>query len=136
MEQKQLFSFAGLSLLTIACFLPLANLNEFIISILPVWDNRVYQFGFWNWRDISFFAVTLLLLIILSTVFTFKKNYTGILITSLLVSFVAVIIFVTVLQVQLKVSGYSNISFNLGWGWISLVPGIVLLITAALKKTA
>jgi len=136
MSPKQLYGVTGIFLLSIACFLPLAKLNDFIISIIPVWSNYAYEGGIWNWRDISFFAVTLSILILLSLFFAFKKNFNGILITSLLVLFVIFIIFITLLQVESKASVYSNVHFQIGWGWVSLLPGAALLLRAGINKSA
>lgn len=134
MTSKQIYGITGVCLIFLACFLPLAKLNDFIITIFPVWGNMFFQGGIWSWRDISFFAFTLALLIVLSAIFAFRKNYMGLLINSLLVLFVILIIFVTLLQVQSKASVYSNITFHIGWGWASLLPGAVLLLFSAISR--
>lgn len=134
MKSRQIFGLSGIFLLLIACFFPLAKLNDFIITIFPVWDNSVFEAGIWTWRDISFFAFTMALLIVLSFIFAVKKNYTGLLITSLLIVFVTFIILITIFQVQSKASVYSNITFKIGWGWLLLLPGVILLLVSGISK--
>lgn len=131
-----MYSLIGVCLLFLACFLPLAKLNDFIISIFPIWNNTTFEAGIWNWRDISFFAVTMAVLVVLSSIFAFRKNYAGILISALLILFIIFIIFITVMQVQTKATVYANVSFHIGWGWLSLIIGVGLLLVTGFKKTA
>lgn len=134
MKIKQLLGIAGAILLFAGSIIPIASLNNKIITYLPIWNNTILEKGLWNWRDISFFSVTLFILILLSLYFSIKKIFTALTISGLVALFVNVILFLTILETKAKLSGLTSVSFSIKWGWIILLSGTVLLIVSGMNK--
>ena len=134
MKIKQILGIAGAILLFAGSIIPIATLNNNIITYLPIWNNTILEKGLWNWRDISFFSITLFILILLSVYFSIKKIFTGLTISGLVALFVNVILFFTILETKAKLSGLTSVSFSIKWGWIILLSGTVLLIVSGMNK--
>lgn len=135
MSKKQITAFAGDILLLAGALIPIARLNGHSITFLPVWNNLVLDNGLWNWRDISFFAVTMLLLILLTAYFTWKKNYAGLMWTGVLSLFIIVIVFMAILQINTKLTGIDEIMFSMSFlGWLILLAGSALVIYSGIKE--
>lgn len=123
----------GIMLLIIGTLSPIAYLNNRIISIIPIWNNLIIEDGLWNWQDISFFAVTLVLVILVSLFFIYKKIYYGLIFTAVLNFFTLVIIFAAILQIKSKYAAYPEITMQWGWGWGLLLLGAILF--AIIRKS-
>lgn len=135
MSIKQITGYAGALLLLCGTMLPVASLNGHMISFIPLREDMTIEGGLWNWRDISFFAVTLLVLTVLSFYFTYRKKYPGLLFTGFLSLFSIIIIFMTILQVKSKYAGFDDIIFSLSSaGWIILIIAIGTLLFAGLYR--
>jgi len=125
---KKYFASVGLLFLIIGCFLPIAWLNEDVISIFPVWNNIKLHNGLWQWLDISFFAITIALIILINLYLILKNKYKGLIATGILSIFICIIIFAALLQVQSKVTGISGITFSFSLGLIIIPAGGILSI--------
>ena len=123
MKSKFYLGILSIMLLTTGGLLPIAKLNDKIISIFPVWDNIELYNGLWQWRDISFFSVTLVLLIFFSVYLMITKKYKGFIVSGVLSVFLCLIIFAALLQVQSKVTGIENITFSFSWGLLIVLAG-------------
>ncbi|MCX6149979.1 MAG: hypothetical protein NTX22_05575 [Ignavibacteriales bacterium] len=134
MKSKQYLGILGLILLLIGGFIPIAKLNEEVISIFPVWNNIELQNGLWQWRDISFFAVTIVLIIFLTIYLLIVKKYLGFIVTGVLSLFIILIIFIALLQVNSKVSGVEGVSFSFSWGLVVAVASGIAFLLAGLTK--
>lgn len=125
---KKNIVFNAVVVLFASALVPLAKLGDSIITIFPVYDNFTILNGLWEWRDISAFAVTYPVMLILILVFAVKeksnviKPLTGILFV--LVFF----ILVSVLMTSTKVDGFEDLSFSFGYGWIVILLGFGILI--------
>ncbi len=134
MNKRQILGISGIILLIIGGISPIAKLNGAVISFFPIWDNFTLNDGLWNWRDISFFAVTGIILIFLSIWFLIKKKYAGLIVTGLLWLFISIIILFLTLDLKFKYEGFSEIAFNISWAWFVIFTGtLFMLITGILK---
>ena len=135
MKSNISLGFISIVLFLIGGFIPAAKLNEEIISVFPIWNNFELSNGLWQWKDISFFSVTLALIILFSIYFEITKKYKGFIFSGILSIFVCIIIFIALLQVKSKTLGIENISFSLNWGlMIVLIGGITSIITGVNNK--
>jgi hypothetical protein len=116
MKYKKYLALASLFLLLIGGILPSAKFNSDIISIFPVWNNFQLHHGLWQWSDISFFAVTLLLVILLIIYLLVTKKFKGLIIAGSLSLFVCLIIFVALLILSSKTAGVEDVRFSYSWG--------------------
>jgi len=125
---KKNIVYTAVVVLFASAFVPLAKLGDSLITIFPVYDNLTIWNGLWEWRDISAFAITYPVMLILILVFAIKekpkviKPLTGILFV--LVFF----ILVSVLMTSTKVDGFEDLTFSFGYGWIIILLGFGLLI--------
>lgn len=132
---KKNIVFTAVVVLFASAFVPLAKLGDSVITIFPVYDNFTIWNGLWEWRDISAFAVTYPVMLILILVFAVKeksnviKPLTGILFV--LVFF----ILVSVLMTSTKVDGFEDLYFAFGYGWIVILFGFGLLLLGLFNKS-
>ena len=128
MKSKKYLAVASLFLLLIGGILPSAKFNSDIISIFPVWNNFKLHNGLWQWSDISFFAVTLLLVIFLIIYLLVTKKYKGLIIAGALSLFVCLIVFVALLILRTKVIGVEDVQFSYSWGLPVILAGGIISI--------
>jgi hypothetical protein len=116
--------------------IPLANLNNNVITYLPVRDNFVLGNGLWQWRDISFFALTLFIIGILAVIFSIKKIFTGLMITGLVALFIIFILFAAIFEIKGQLLEVNGTHVYISWGWIILIMGSLLILAGGAKKSS
>lgn len=125
MKSKYLFGIVSTAFLIIGGILPIAKLNDEVISIFPVWNNFELHNGLWQWKDISFFSVTLIIIILFSFYLIITKKYKGFIVAGALSIFICLIIFVALLQINSKVNGIEGVSFTFSLGlFVTLLGGV------------
>ncbi|MGE5681917.1 MAG: hypothetical protein ACM34K_13640 [Bacillota bacterium] len=134
MKTNQMTAIAGIILLFAGELIPLAKLGDSFISVIPVWNNLSLYNGTWEWRDISFFAVTLFLLAIISIWFMAKKKYKGLVFTGFIALFSMLVIFIAIFFIHAKLLMPGDISYIISWGWLFLIPGAIFLIASGRIK--
>lgn len=123
----------GALLILIGCFVPLAFLNGKFISVIPVFGNAELGGGAWTWRDVSFLAVNLIFLPLLSIYLSIKEKYFGLLITGALSLLIVVILFASMLRMESAAYKFGGISVDYSWGWLLLIVGCMFLLLGSRK---
>lgn len=126
MKKEVKIGLIGTALLIVSAFLPLASMNDRIITILPVFNNIIIQ-NVWSWIDISAFTITYIIGAIVCVWFVWKEKFIGIFIVISAVAFVAVIIFVGILFAHVNANPDEQKSFSIEWGWVIIVAGVILV---------
>ncbi|MBU1098912.1 MAG: hypothetical protein KKA84_00800 [Bacteroidetes bacterium] len=104
---------------------PLMVINDMWVTIFPIFNNTVSDYKIWEWRNISAFTLTHCILILLSIIFTMKKNITGMkILTSLYVINSFFILFVIWLS-KLNAQPFEGVNINYSFGWIFCIIGII-----------
>ena len=125
---KKNIVFTAVVVLFASALVPLAKLGDSIITIFPVYDNFTILNGLWEWRDISAFAVTYPVMLILILVFAVKEKSNVIKPLSGILFVLVFFILVSVLMTSTKVDGFEDLSFSFGYGWIVILLGFGILI--------
>ncbi|MGE5402057.1 MAG: hypothetical protein ACM3S2_16795 [Ignavibacteriales bacterium] len=129
MNKNQIEGLLGSVILLIGGFVPIAVLQHGIITYFPVWGNLRLENGLWSWRDISFFAVTLGILGVVSFVFALRKKYSGLIFSGILSLFVSIIIFISIFFIKANLNVWAgDDSLRISWGWLFLLAGPLLII--------
>ncbi|HEX2982445.1 MAG TPA: hypothetical protein VHO28_02765 [Ignavibacteriales bacterium] len=123
----------GALLILTGCFVPLAFLNGEVISAIPLFGAAELGGGAWDWRDISFLAVNLILLPLISIYLSVKEKYFGLLITGSLSLLVVLILFATMLRMESAVYKLGGLTADYSWGWLLLLAGCVFLLLGSKK---
>lgn len=134
MKSKQILAILGSLFILLSSIIPLAKLDNRMITYLPVWNNFNIEQGLWQWRDISFFAVTLILASILSMIFSIKKLFTGLLFTGFISLFIIFILFMAIFEIKGRLVETNGVSFSFDWGWVILLAGIVMILLSGSKR--
>lgn len=133
MKVYQLIGLIGILLLLICSFLPLAHLGDGVITIAPIFDNFDLEKSMWVWKDISAFAITVWITLVLCVFLSVKKYKPGFLISASLNLVAILFIYFSVWLTSIKVEEFGNVEFKLCYVWIILSIGYVLLYYSGLK---
>lgn len=135
---KKYFGFVGLVLLFISSILPIASLNADWITIFPIFNNFELQGRIWEWRDISTFAVTYPIILILITFFYIKNKSKVVLPLIGVLFFMLFFVLVSLWMTNVKVVDLAGYSFSFSFGWIVILIGLILLIAGSIpdKKSS
>jgi|YNPMSStandDraft_2_1061718.scaffolds.fasta_scaffold00409_2 hypothetical protein len=125
--KKQFLLFFGLLLYLFSIFVPLANLNEEIITIAPVFGNLIILDGFYSWKDIAIFSLTYILVFFINLYFILKKQHKVIKFLNFLSFFCFIMIFFGLLRIQQNSDGYTNIHFNYSYGLLISLASFILI---------
>lgn len=104
---------------------PLMIINDMWITILPIFNNTVSDYKIWVWKDISAFALTHFLLIILSVIFATKRNKTGIKILSTVYLLNSLFILFVIWLSKLNAQPINEVNISYSFGWIFFIIGII-----------
>lgn len=132
MNKNQIIGFTGGIILLLSLLTPLAYVNEGFITIVPLFENMNLNDA-WLWRDISAFAVTIILLGLLSFYFILKKNSLGTLIVGTLIFIDFFFVLVAVWMSSLNAEKYADIQFRFSYGWIVALIGAALIIYSGVR---
>jgi uncharacterized membrane protein len=132
---KKNIVFSAVVVLFASAFVPLAKLGDSVITIFPVYDNFTIWNGLWEWRDISAFAVTYPVMLILILVFAVKEKSNVIKPLSGILFVLVFFILVSVLMTSTKVDGFEDLSFSFGYGWIVILLGFGILLLGLFNKS-
>jgi len=133
MKSFQLIGFAGAVILIIAAFVPLAEIGNDIITMFPIYDNAQAGAGIWVWKDISAFAVTYIITLLLSFFFIFKRWKAGALIVTSLNLAAAVFIYVAFWMTSVKAANYANMHFSYSINGLLILVGLTMLYYSGAK---
>ncbi|GJQ64040.1 MAG: hypothetical protein SCALA702_30930 [Melioribacteraceae bacterium] len=127
MKNYKIAGYSGVVLLLIFLFTPIASINDSAATILPVYDNVTIASGFWNWVDISAFAMTLAFIVPLSLYFVAKGKSLGVLITTTIAMISSLFILMAVWIADLNAVTDSGLNFHFSYGWLVLLLSLTSL---------
>ncbi len=133
MNKNQIIGIIGGIILLLSLFTPLAYVNNGFVTVAPVFGNIELGTGVWLWRDVSAFAVTIILLDLLSFYFVLKKNSLGTLIVGTLIFIDFFFVLVAVWMSSLNAEKYADIQFRFSYGWIIALIGGAMIIYSGVK---
>lgn len=126
MKTHQLIGLAGILVLVISGFLPLAYINEGAITIYPVLDN--YELSdIWYWRDISAFAVTYGITAVLGIYLLIKNYKPGYLIAVSLSLAAFIFMYISIWLTSVKVMDFAELTFSYTLWILFAILGYVLV---------
>lgn len=133
MKTYKLIGIIGILILIIGGFLPLAHLGDDVITIAPVYDNYDVAISLWVWKDISAFAITYGLTLLICFYLLLKNYKPGYLISASLSLIAILFIYFSVWLTSIKVEEFGNVEFKLCYAWIIFIIGYVLMFYGGLK---
>lgn len=133
MKNYKIAGYSGAVLLFIFMLTPIASINNHVATILPVYDNMTIESGFWNWVDISAFAMTLAIIVPLCIYFVAKGKSLGVLITTTIAMLSSLFILVAVWVADLNAVTDNTLSFHFSYGWIVLLLSLSALYFSGAK---
>ena len=133
MKSYKLIGLTGILILLIGGFLPLAYLNDGVITIFPLYDNYDLADSLWVWKDISAFSVTYVITLLLCIYLLFKDYKPGYLIAASLNFVVILFIYFSTWLSSIKANDFSDISFSYGISGILLLVGYTLYFYGGIK---
>lgn len=133
MKTYQLIGLIGILFLIICGFLPLAYLDDSIISIYPVFNNMDVGNSLWVWKDISAFAVTYGISLLLCVYLLFRKLKPGYLIAASLNLVAILLIYFSVWLTSIRAEDFSTTDFIYGYTILLVIVGYVLLYFGGIK---
>lgn len=125
MKTYQLIGFIGILILITGGFLPLAYLNNDVITIFPLYDNFNLVNSLWVWKDISAFAVTFGITLLIGIYLLFKNLKPGYLIAVSLNLVVMLFIYFSVWLTSVNTHDFNNVLFNYSIFGLLLIIGYV-----------
>ncbi|MFA3781997.1 hypothetical protein ABRY23_02890 [Melioribacteraceae bacterium 4301-Me] len=126
MRRHKLTGLCGAFLLLFSTILPLSKMNGTNITILPLFNNFVIN-NVWEWINISAFAITYIISVVVCIWLIIEKKYVGIFISASAIAFVSLIIFMGILISKVNASPDALNNFSISWGWIIILLGILLV---------
>ena len=132
MKTYQLIGLVGSLILIICGFLPLAYLNDQPITIYPVMDNSIVE-NLWYWKDISAFAVTFGLTLLLNIYLVVRKYKPGYLISTSLGLAAFLFIYISIWLTSVKSNDFSDLTFSYSLWILLVIAGYVLVYFAGSK---
>lgn len=133
MKSYHLIGLIGIILLLITGFLPLAYLNDGMITIFPFFNNFDVADSLWVWKDISAFAVTYAVTLILCIYLLYKNYKPGYLIAASLNLVVILFIYFTIWLASINANDFNDVVFSYGVSGVLLVIGYILYFYAGIK---
>ncbi len=133
MKTYQLIGLIGILILIICGFLPLAYLNDEIITITPIFDNYDVGDSLWVWKDISAFAVTYGITLLLCVYLLFKKLKPGYLISASLNLVVLLLIYFSVWLTSINSEDFSDVNFSFSYTILPVILGYALFYFSGIK---
>lgn len=133
MKTYKLIGIIGILILIIVGFLPLAHLSDEVITIAPVYNNYDVAKSLWVWKDISAFAITYGLSLIVCFYLLLKNYKPGYLISASLALIAIMFIYFSVWLTSIKVAEFGNVEFKLCYAWIIFLIGFILIFFSGLK---
>ncbi len=115
MKKQNYIALLMIFFLLVSGFLPVARLNNDIISIFPVWNNTELSNGLWRWQDISFFALTFGLLLITGIYLILTNRISLLVLQGVLLIFVLLIIIIACLNLNNNISGIKDFHFSFNY---------------------
>ena len=136
--KKYFIGIAGIIFFFIGAFIPLGYLNDYPMIIAPIVDFPSSVSEIWTWKDISAFAITYLIFIILSVYFLLKENHLWLQISAVIQIIISSLIFFSIWFVDLQTIDISKFAVDYGLGWVFIMGGIILQFVQAdqIKKAA
>jgi len=133
MKSYQLSGLIGIIVLLISGFLPLAYLNDGVITIFPFFNNFDLANSVWVWKDISAFSFTYAITLILSIYLLFKNYRPGYLIAASLNIVVILFIYFTIWLTSVNAADFNNVIFSYSISGFLLGVGYILYFYGGLK---
>lgn len=131
---KKYLGLLGILLLLVSSILPIALLNKDWITLIPIFDNFDLQGGIWEWRDISAFAATYPIILIIILFFLMKKNLKVALPLIGVLFFILFFVLVSLFMTSTKVENFHGVDFSFSFGWIIILIGLILLIYSSVTN--
>lgn len=125
------FGIAALILIAASLFFPVGYVDQFPITLLPVFDNYKLQ-SYWEWLDVSAFVITIVISIFVNIYLLLKKIYIGLFIITA-IQFSSFFFILTALWItSINISEIDFTEFSYSFGLIILLAGIIFNLMAAL----
>lgn len=133
MKTYQLIGLIGILILIICGFLPLAYLSDDVITIVPIFNNFDIAESMWIWKDVSAFAFTYGITVLLCGYLLVKNYKPGYFISASLNIVVFLFIYFSIWLASVKVEEFGNVTFSYSAYGLLLVLGYALLFFAGAK---
>ena len=133
MKSYQLIGLIGILILLVCAFLPMAYLDDIALTIYPVSENFDVAKSLWVWKDISAFAVTYGVTLVLCIYLLIKKYKPGYLIAASLNLVVLLFIYFSVWLTSIKSEDFSDVNFTYSFTILLVILGYVLFYFGGIK---
>ena len=133
MKKNRIIGFAGLFILLLSGFCSLASINGIPVTILPLFDNFSIGGEIWLWRNISAFAMTHYLALIIGIILLLKNHRIGTIIVGVIFLINTFFILIAVWMSHLEADIYNDIVFAFEWGWLMILFGCGLFLYSGIK---
>ncbi|MCF8435560.1 MAG: hypothetical protein K9G57_01830 [Ignavibacteriales bacterium] len=121
------FPVSGILLIFTALFLPIANLGDYPISILPFFTQMTDQQNIWNWVDISAFSISLCIVVILGFFFILKKNTFALRLIGAISAVCSLIILLALWMTDIESANQHGPELEFSFGLLFLMVGNILV---------
>ncbi len=122
----------GCILLCISAVLPLAHIGNTQITLFPIFNDSPLPPSIWDWHNISAFAITYGIIIILSAYFYFRKNYLAVFVAGIILAIDSLFVLIGLWLTELNLPS-ASIPFSYSYGWLFILLGTTTIIFTGYK---